>query len=74
MVRKRDRSTSDTRMPLNSVTNITDYVVNDEKVFKQFEEALVAANSEKTINGWILDNNQVLNGRFGKKLETPLHR
>ena len=42
----RDRSTSDSRMPLNSVS---DYVVKDESVFKLFEEALVDVNSEKTI-------------------------
>ena len=67
----RDRSTSDSRMPLNSVS---DYVVKDESVFKLFAEALVNVKSEKTIKGWILENKDVLNGRFGKKLETPLHR
>ena len=67
----RDRSTSDSKMPLNSVT---DFVVKDENVFKQFEEALVDVNSDKIIKGWIKENKDVLNVRSGKKLETPLHR
>ena len=67
----RDRSTSDSKMPLNSVT---DFVVKDENVFKQFEEALVEATCEHIIKSWIKENKDALNGRFGKKLETPLHR
>ena len=67
----RDRSTSDSKMPLNSVT---DFVVKELDVFKQFEEALVDVNSEKIIKGWIKENKDAVNGRFGKKLETPLHR
>ena len=67
----RDRSTSDSKMPLNSVT---DFVVKDENVFKQFEEALVEANCEHIIKDWIKENKDALDGRFGKKLETPLHR
>ena len=59
------------RMTLNS---ISEFIANDENVFKQFEEALVDVNGEKTIKGWIMENKDVLNGRFGKKLETPLHR
>ena len=58
-------------MPLNS---ISDFVMNDENVFKKFEEALVDVNSEKIIKCWIKDNKDVLNERFGKKLETALHR
>ena len=67
----RDRSTSDSKMPLNSVT---DFVVKDENVFEQFEEALVDVNSDKIIKGWIKENKDVLNVRSGKKLDTPLHR
>ena len=67
----RERILNERRMTLNS---ISEFIVNDENVFKQFEEALVDVNGEKTIKGWITGNKDVLNGRFGKKLETPLHR
>ena len=67
----RERILNERRMTLNS---ISEFIVNDENVFKQFEEALVDVNGEKTIKGWVMENKDVLNGRFGKKLETPLHR
>jgi hypothetical protein len=67
----REKIQNERRMTLNS---ISDFIVNDENVFKQFEEALLDGHGEKTIKGWIMENKDVLNGRFGKKLETPLHR
>ena len=67
----REKIQNERRMTLNS---ISDFIVSDENVFKQFEEALLDVHGEKTIKGWIMENKDVLNGRFGKKLETPLHR
>ena len=66
----RDRINSETNMPLNS---LRDFVIRDENLFKKFTEALVE-NGEKSFKCWIQDNREALNGRFGKKLETPLHR
>ena len=65
------RILNERRITLNSSS---EFIANDENVFKHFEEALVDVNCEKTIKGWIKENKDVLNGRFGKKLKTPLHR
>ena len=71
----RDSSSSDSRMPLNTVDSASrDYVLKDENIFNKFEEFLLDEKDEKLIKGWIFDNQDVLNGKFGKKLETPLHR
>ena len=51
-----------------------DSSIEDENKCEQFVAALVYANDTEIINCWINDNKDVLNGRHGKKLETPLHR
>ena len=58
------RILNERRITLNSSS---EFIANDENVFKQFEEALVDVNGEKTIKGWIMEDKDVLNGRFGKQ-------
>ena len=69
-----NRKGSDSRMPLNSVESVKEEVTRVENIFTEFEKLLVSENSEKLIKSWIFDNQDVLDGKFGKKLETPLHR
>ena len=68
------RKGSDSRMPLNSVESVKEEVTRVENIFTEFENLLLSENREKLIKSWIFDNQDVLDGKFGKKLETPLHR
>ena len=65
----KEESLSERRLTLNS---ITDFLVKEENVFEDFKIVL-ASEDVKAVRCWIDDNMDVLNGTFGKKLETPLH-
>ena len=46
----------------------------DTDILEEFEAALVDPDNESSAKVWIQKNKEILNGRFGKKQETPLHR
>ena len=62
-----DRATLLQRMPL--LNNII-----DTDILQEFEAALVDPDKESSAKVWIQKNKEILNGRFGKKQETPLYR
>ena len=45
-----------------------------EELFKKFEEIIGDDHNQKMTQGLIEDNEEFLNGRYGKRQETPLHR
>ena len=45
-----------------------------EEFFKKFEEVIEDDQNGKQMQDLIEENKNLLNGRFGRKQETPLHR
>ena len=46
----------------------------EEEFFKKFEDSIGYDYNEKMIQGLIEDKKELLNGRYGKRQETLLHR
>ena len=46
----------------------------EEEFFKKFDDGIGYDHNEKMIQGLIEDNEELLNGRYGKRQETLLHR
>ena len=46
----------------------------EEEFFRKFDDSLGYDHNEKMIQGLIEDNEELLNGRYGKRQETLLHR
>ena len=51
-----------------------DRVTIGEEFFRRIDESIRNDDSQKKIKDFIKANVQLLNGRFGKRKETPLHR
>ena len=64
----------DIEMPWNQVNSLSNYIVKEKEAFTDFENIIEDNEKSKLIYVWTQENKNILNKRFGRKSETPLHR